>query len=623
MNLTNLSIQALLSDNAENYGDNPAILSEAFTTLSHRDLFRQFEASIKALNKFGVGRNDRVAIVLPQSPELAVAFLCVAGGATAAPLNYSYKEADFRFYLEDLQACALIVLQGDSTPARVAASSLQVPVIELVPDVTGNGRFELSGIERALKGQGGFAEPEDVGLILHTSGTTSRPKIVPLTQANLCISAQNIVQTVQLQSNDRCLNVMPLFHIHGIVACILASLGGGGSTVCTRAFEAGKFFGWLRKFKPTWYSAVPTMHQAILGQSDSETGVESSLRFIRSSSAALPPPVMEDLEQAFSVPVIESYGMTEAAHQMASNPLPPQARKPGSVGLAAGPEVCILGDSDEILASGEIGEISIRGTNVTSGYENNPEANISSFTSGWFRTGDQGYLDTEGYLFLTGRLKEMINRGGENIAPREIDEALLTHAEVRQAVGFAMPHPSLGEDVAAAVILKEGSTLNEADLRKYALEKLPDFKAPSRIVILDDIPKGPTGKLQRIGLAEKLAEALKVTYEAPSTETERLVSSTIEEVLDVTRVGRNHNFFDLGGDSLRALQVLSRVKKTLGLETELTLLFRLPTPALLAEYLDELVFEHEIEMLAEELNKLSSDEQADLLEDKTSEYPKN
>lgn len=604
----------MLEQNAARFGAHAALLGDGDEPLSHQQLWDQVAMTVASLNRLGVGRGDRVVIVLPQGPDLAVTFLAVAAGATAAPLNPAYVEKEFVFYLEDLQARALILPQGSDSPARAAAGALGVPVIELIPGENGAGRFRLSGVSRPLATAGGFAEADDVALVLHTSGTTSRPKLVPLTHANLLASVRHIAATLQLQPTDRCLNVMPLFHIHGLVASVLASLGAGGSTVCTRAFGVEKFPGWLEHWKPTWYSAVPTMHQAILAHAQAlpVQPVQSSLRFIRSSSAALPPPVMVGLEQAFGVPVIESYGMTEAAHQMASNPLPPHARKPGSVGLAAGPEVAILDDAGGALASGRTGEVAIRGPNVTTGYENNPEANVAAFCGGWFRTGDQGYLDGEGYLFITGRLKELINRGGEKIAPREIDEVLLAHPGVRQAVAFAVPHPSLGEDIAAAVVLKDGAEVCEAALREFALDRLPAFKVPSRIIFVNDVPKGPTGKIQRIGLADRLAVALAVAYETPASATERLVATTICEVLGREAVGRNDNFFSLGGDSLRATQVLTRLQQAYGFPIPMPTIFRCPTPALLANNLDRMR-EPEIDMLASELQKLPAEERARLL----------
>jgi len=594
----------MLEQNAGEFGAQPALLSDNFETISHQQLWDEVSRTASALNHLGVGRGARVAIVLPQGPDPAVAFMAVASWAAAAPLNPAYTEKEFAFYLEDLQARALILMRGVDSPARAAAIASGVPVLE----------WPLASVTSTTPP--GFAEADDVALVLHTSGTTSRPKQVPLTHRNLMASARHIGTTLRLQPTDRCLNVMPLFHIHGLVACVLASLGAGGSTVCTRAFAADRFASWLDHWTPSWYSAVPTMHQAILGtvRQTPTLPLQTSLRLIRSSSAALPPSVMAGLESAFGVPVIESYGMTEAAHQMASNPLPPGVRKPGSVGMAAGPEVAVLDDAGRTLQAGQTGEVAIQGPNVTTGYVNSSAANASGFTNGWFRTGDQGYLDNDGYLFITGRLKELINRGGEKVAPREVDEALLTCPGVRQAVAFAVPHPSLGEDIAAAVVLDEGVTATEADLRAFALERLPHFKVPSRIVIVNEVPKGPTGKVQRIGLAERLAEQLAVPFEAPESGTERLVAEVIGKVLERTDIGRHDNFFLLGGDSLRATQVLSRLEETVDFEIPVTTIFQYPTSALLAHNLERMR-KAEVDALSAELEQLTAEERARLLDD--------
>jgi acyl-CoA synthetase (AMP-forming)/AMP-acid ligase II len=354
-----------------------------------------------------------------------------------------------------------------------------------------------------------MALADDVALVLHTSGTTSRPKIVPLTHRNVCASAQHIAKSTAFSASDRGLNVMPLFHIHGLIAGILAPLSQGGEVHCTSGFNALKFFSQMEEIKPTWYTAVPTMHQAILSRAanNREVIAKVPLRFIRSSSSSLPPQVLAELEATFHAPVIEAYGMTEAAHQMACNPLPPGKRKPGTVGLAAGPEVAIMDTEGQLLATGSTGEIVIRGPNVTPGYENNDKANAENFTHGWFRTGDQGVMDSEGYISITGRLKEIINRGGEKISPREIDEILMDHAAVAQVVCFGIPHDKLGEEVGAAVVLREGQTATEKELRDYVATRVADFKVPRKILLLDEIPKGATGKLQRIGMAQKLGLA--------------------------------------------------------------------------------------------------------------------
>ena len=466
------------------------------------------DGTIKALNALGIGRNRRVAIVLDNGPEMAAAFVAIAAGATTAPLNPAYRAEEFEFYLTDLKAAALVVAEGSTTPARDMAVKLGVPVVELVAQSGGPaGDFTLrpTGSMPASVADGP-AQKNDVALVLHTSGTTSRPKIVPLSHANICASARHIRETIALTERDQCLNIMPLFHIHGLIAAVLSSLGAGASVSCTPGFNALKFFAWLDEVQPSWYTAVPTMHQAILARAERnrESVARAKLRLIRSSSASLPPQVMLALEKTFNCPVIESYGMTEAAHQMASNPLPPRARKPGAVGIAAGPEVRIMDEAGNLLPSGGLGEVVIRGPNVTSGYEANPDANAKAFANGWFRTGDQGVIDDEGYLRITGRLKELINRGGEKVSPLEVDEILMDHPAIQQAVTFAMPHDKLGEEVAAAVVLREGQSASERDIRDFASKRLADFKVPRKVVIVPEIPKGATGKLQRIGLAQKL-----------------------------------------------------------------------------------------------------------------------
>ena len=487
----------------------PALGAPGRAPLRYSELRAHVTRVVARLNGLGIGRNDAVAIVLPNGPEMASAFVSIGAAATTAPLNPAYRRDEFRFYLEDLDAKLLIVEHGSTSPALEVAKDLGIEIATLRFDANQPaGLFELEGAPHAPRSDG-FANPEDVALVLHTSGTTSRPKIVPLSQRNVCASAGNVAASIALTRDDRCLNIMPLFHIHGLIAAVLASLDAGASVHCTPGFNALHFFRWLEEVRPTWYTGVPTMHQAILARAARNEGTvrAAGLRLIRSSSASLPPQVMAALEETFGAPVIEAYGMTEAAHQMASNPLPPAARKPGSVGLAAGPEVAIMDEGGELLSAGAVGEIVIRGPNVTRGYQNNDAANATAFTSGWFRTGDQGVMDEDGYLRLTGRLKEIINRGGEKISPREVDEVLLDHPAVAQVVTFAVPHPKLGEDVAAAIVLAEGASADEQSIRAFAAERLADMKVPRRIIFLDEIPKGATGKLQRIGLAEKLGLA--------------------------------------------------------------------------------------------------------------------
>jgi acyl-CoA synthetase (AMP-forming)/AMP-acid ligase II len=477
------------------------IVPEQQIRVTYRQLRDQVQGVAEALAAAGVGRGDRVGMALPNGLPTIVGFLAASMAGTAAPLNPGYKEEEFRFYLEDTNAKVLLLPPDGIDEARRAAAD-RVPIITVSMDE--RGTVKLDGVAHGKP----FQKPgvDDVALILHTSGSTGRPKRVPLSHANLSISAQNVAASYGLSATDVSLCVMPLFHVHGLVASTLATLTTGGTVVVPAKFNPLSFWRVAREHGATWYSAVPTQHQLLLARADPgappPAGAEK-LRFIRSCSASLPPQVMRDLEAAFGAPVLEAYGMTEAAHQMASNPLPPAARLPGSVGPGTNVKISIMDDKGRHLAAGERGEVVIQGPNVIRGYENNPEANATSFTDGWFRTGDQGFLDDKGYLTLVGRLKELINRGGEKISPREIDEVLLAHPAIAEAVCFGVPHPMWGEEVEAAVVLKGSAT--GPDLLAYCKEKLADFKRPKQIHITEAIPRTATGKIQRRLVAQAFA----------------------------------------------------------------------------------------------------------------------
>lgn len=543
--------------------------------LTYWQLAGQVWAIVERLRSAGVSRTDRVAVVLPNGPQMAAVCLGAACAAVCAPLNPAYRRSEFTFYFEALRPRLLIVQEGVDCPARSAAVELGIPTVDLTPGWLSEG---CAG--------GSLPQPHDTALVLHTSGTTAQPKIVPLSHANLCASARNIGRSLSLTPQDRCLNVMPLFHIHGFVAALLSSLATGGSVVCTPGWLAPDFFPWMDAFSPTWYTAVPTIHQGVLARATEHRDIiaRRPLRFIRSSSAPLPPMVMAELEAVFQVPVIEAYGMTEASHQMASNPLPPGIRKAGSVGVATGCEIAILAES---------GEVVIRGDNVTAGYADNPQANAEAFRDGWFRTGDTGSLDADGYLTLTGRGKEMINRGGEKIAPRDVDEALLRHPAVAQAVAFAVPDPLLGEEVAAAVVLHPGASVTEEALQNFAAHNLADFKIPRRIVFRQEIPTGPTGKPKRIGLAEELglpAEARcfgRAPYTAPHSPTAAAIAAVWGSVLGISDIGDDDHFFNCRGDSLLAAVVIARLARAVGKRLPLLSLFNHPVLGRFADFCDD------------------------------------
>ena len=593
-----MKIRLALGEQSQRNPDSFGVLSLGRKPLTYARLLSHCDRVIADLNGAEISRGDRVAVVLPNGPEMAVCFLAVTMGASCAPLNPDYREREFEFYLSDLAPRALIVEEGTDSPAIAVAAALGIRVIRLkaaTDDAAGIFTLDLPHSDSSPAPS--YGEEGDEALVLHTSGTTARPKMVPLTQANLTASARSIAASLGLDASDRCLNVMPLFHIHGLVGALLTTMVTGGSIVCTPGFQAPRFLDWCDEFEPTWYTAVPTMHQAVLSRATENPArvSNSRLRFIRSCSAPLPPKLMAEMEQTFRVPVLEAYGMTEASHQIATNPPPPAARKPGSVGLASGTEVAVMDGNGNLLAPEEIGEIVLRGPGVTAGYASNPDANRTSFINGWFRTGDNGKVDREGYLFITGRLKEIINRGGQKISPREIDEVLGTHPAVANAVAFAIPDNRLGEDVAAAVVLRPGYAATEIEIRNHAADRIAQYKVPRRVVFLDELPKGPTGKLQRIGLAAQLGLDKETSsgsakgpneYAAPHTSTERTLADIWGQLLGIERIGVNDDFLALGGDSMMAALIIARIRDTTGAPISILAFFEHPTIAGLAGLID-------------------------------------
>jgi acyl-CoA synthetase (AMP-forming)/AMP-acid ligase II len=472
--------------------DDLALVIPGGIRLTYRRLREEVWRGAEALAARGVRRGDRVGLVYPNSAEAIVLFMAAATAGTAAPLNPAYKVDEFQFYLQDTRARALLVPPGQGAAARQALPAGAV-VVEAAFDEHGSLRFPGGPVS------GEAVEPpgdDDVALVLHTSGTTSRPKMVPLRHRNLAASVANIVPWYRLTGDDVSLCLMPLFHVHGLVASTLSTFGSGGTVVVPPRFSAFEFGGLVHEHGVTWYSAVPTIHQLLAARAGRSRpdGLET-LRFARSCSSALAPDLMARLEDVLGVPVLEAYGMTEASHQMASNPLPPDERRAGSVGRGTGVDVTVLGEDGALVPSGVAGEVAVRGPNVMDGYEANPTANAEAFTGGWFRTGDQGTIDEGGYVTLQGRIKELINRGGEKIAPREIDEVLLRHPAVAEAVTFGIPHPSWGEEVAAAVVLS--GEVEKRELLEFCRRYLADFKVPRQLYFVTEIPRTATGKIQR------------------------------------------------------------------------------------------------------------------------------
>jgi acyl-CoA synthetase (AMP-forming)/AMP-acid ligase II len=573
---------------ARDQSERIALLAPDQSPVTFAQLGGRVQALGDALARAGVTAQTPVAMAMPNGLEAAVCFLGVASHAPCVPLNPALSGEELRFCIEDAGARFIVSSAGVHGAAQDAARRLALTVVDCAGMALQDGPVVSSGKAAGLAGSPACA-PEDVALMLHTSGTTSRPKLVPLTHANLVASARSVAQCLALGPSDRSLNVMPLFHIHGLVGVLLASLVSGSSVVCTPGYKQSAFVDWVEAFQPTWYSAVPTIHQSVLAiaQAYRKRLPQHRFRFIRSSSAALSPTTARALEAAIGAPVVEAYGMTEASHQMASNPLPPALRKGGSVGLPAGAQIQILGANGDKLQADEIGEIVVRGPGVMTAYGGMSPPAASAFVDGWFRTGDLGRIDSDGYVFITGRLKEIVNRGGEKVSPREVDDALLEHHQVLQAATFGVPHPTLGEDLVAAVVAKPNSGLVESTLRHFLIARMAAHKVPSRLLFVDELPKGSTGKVQRHKLHEQLGALLQTRFVEATGDIERSVQAIFRSVLQLDAVGAHDNFFALGGDSLKGMRAVSQINREHGVNLAATALFHHPTVVELAVAIDQ------------------------------------
>ena len=582
-------LRDLLSDCGRNAPDRHAILAPARLPMTYGALWMQANDVVRGLRSIGVGRTDRVAVVLPDGPEAAVAMITVAAGAVCVPLNPGFTDDEYQRYFGELHLAALLTRADLKSASRHAARIMGIPVIDLSTRPSeGAGAFSIVGQAPQPVVDHEFASGADDAFILLTSGTTSRPKTVPLTHASVCLSADNVCAALALEPRDRLLSLLPLFHGHGLISGLLASLAAGSSVVCTPGFDATAFFRWLTEFRPTWYTAVPAIHRALLAAAGpyKQAAQRTSLRLVRSASTSLSSEVLGGLEALFGVPVIDTYGMTEAATQIAANPL--QRRKPGSVGQSAGAEIAILDNGGRRLRSGKRGEIALRGPTITRGYDNDVTATTSAFRDGWFRTGDLGYLDAEGYLFIVGRIKEIIHKGGQKVVPAEVEAALLSHPDVIEAAVFPVPHRRLGADVGAAVVLRQDAKVSAERLRDFTRERLAGFKVPGLIRIVPEIPKGAGGKIRRNELAAEFSKTQPAAGERssklvlPSSELEGQLAGIWAELLDIDQIGVDQDVFALGVDSLVMTQMILRVQERFGVDFSFKDIFDAPTVAALA-----------------------------------------
>ncbi len=550
--------------------DRPAIESPGYRPLTHRELKNQVILVVKTLNAKGFGRNDRIAVIMPAGPETAVLGIAIMAGFTHTPLNPQYREPEFQVILPRLNVKAIVVRKDHETAARTVALSLNISVIEITPSTDQAGSFRINDTIPQEGGELRFAQSEDIAIVMQTSGTTSLPKIVPLTQKQVCKSVVTLNSWQPHTNKDKSLHIVPHFHLLGVIGTLLLPLAGGGSVICIRDFIPSDFPSYLKNHRPTFYAAGPAHHQAILHELKNLPPHElknNSLRYIRSISAPLPGYIRREIETLLGVPVIESYAMTESPNITLNMPV-----KEGSVGIPIIESLVILDEHNTQKGAFDTGEVAIRGDVVFSGYENAPSENATAFIDGWFRTGDMGYLDDEGYLYLTGRKKELINKGGEKISPAEIDQVLMTHPAVQEAMAFRIDDTVLGEDIAAMVVVENKKT-GEDELRRYLLDRLIPFKVPRRIYIVDEIPRSPTGKVQRFVGTERYTTGTLNDAEAPGllpdpgiqdlSRNQEIILQIWKEILDIpSGVSPDDDFFRCGGNSLAAIELLIKIQRT-------------------------------------------------------------
>ena len=579
------TIKGLLAESAASQPERAAFVAEDGTEIGYTELFENAGSIASALasgNFAKTGGRARIGIVLPNGVDIAVTMLGASITGEAAPFSPSFQAPEYERAFKATRIDVLVVAQSETGPAVSVAQALGLPVLRLTTERHLAGLKDSSVIPSP--------KPDDIAMVLMTSGSTGSPKIVPLSHRNVCRSARDVAASVSLGPEDRCLLMWEQFHIGGLVDLLLAPLASGGTIIATSGFNTERFFDLLQSQRPTWYQGVPTTIGELTAHAERQglTLQDSSLRFIRSVAAALPPAVMARVEAVFAVPVIRTLGMTEAGPLITSTKLPPAPQKPGSVGMPAGPEVQIFGDDGAMLDAGETGQVGVRGENVFAGYENNAEANKASFRDGWFLTGDTGYFDPDGDLFLMGRVKELINRGGEKISPSEVDDALASHPAVSLAASFSVPHKSLGEDIAAAVVLR--SPTNQKDIRAHLSGLLAAHKIPSRITFLDALPRNPVGKIDRLALAERFAatEEEKSDFAPPRNPTEAFLVSLWSSELFQPHVGIHQEFLALGGDSLSAMRVATVIEKAVGKPLPESVLENFTTIAEIAAELDRL-----------------------------------
>jgi len=574
----------------------PALLQFGRSPLTFGDLLGSADAMGNTLNGWGFGRNDRIAVVHSGGRDMAAAIIGIWSYATPVPLNPDITLGEIAIQLRDMRVKAVAILADMDTPARRAAADLDLPILDLRPDE--RGAMSLTATTRAdapARTNAGPVQPDDIIAVLGTSGTTSHSKIVPIRHRQLTARNEIASADLGLTPDDRGLNMLRLYHSGGLGQGISTPLIVGSSVAVLTDFSVDGIFEALDKEEVTWcaapYAVYHAIHPHLAAYRPAIERIASRIRFMRSGTGPLNTAVAEEVESAFGVPIVVTYGTSEAGSSATDSVDHPRPDR-NSVGKPAHDGVAIIDETGNPVAQGTTGEIAVRGPTVFDGYENDDAANRIAFTGDWYRTGDLGYLDKDGYLFVTGRIKEMINRGGQNITPIEIDDALLAHPDIVAASAFPMPHPTLGEDVAAVVVSREGASVDRKALTQFLRGRLADYKVPRQLFVATEIPKGPTGKVQRHKLAEVFASTSN-RRTAAATAPNRSVSDLESQLQSLwsTALGRGHvgldeDFFELGGDSLQAVELFLRIEETLGHPLPRSVLFEAGTVAAMAKLIE-------------------------------------
>jgi acyl-CoA synthetase (AMP-forming)/AMP-acid ligase II/acyl carrier protein len=590
MNARLNSLGNLFATLASNTPQTAAIGAPHRADLTFRALFELMEMTHIQLRQLGIDRGDRVMLFAPtNSPETATLSLAIAASATCITINPHLSDSELNYALAQLNPKIILAFPSQFTRLVSIVERSSIPLFKVVVDLVqpaGTYQLEITPPTDLSYAIDDWATSADIALIVMTSGSTGEPKFVPMSHEAICSACAQSGQLLQLSQDDICLNLLAFFHTHGSVTNFLLPLSSGGKVVFYRDFNAEYFLDWLIESRATWYSANPTIHLAILKviAQNPQRVKGHSLRFIRSGSSVLSPQIITELEQQLAVPLVQGYGMSEVP-LFTSTPFPPVAGKRSFIKICESAKIAIMDEEGNSLPNGTVGEIFTTGKNIMSGYINNPQANANTFRDGWFRTGDLGWLDDEDYLHLVGRLKEVINRGGNKVSPQEVDNALMQFPEVEEVGTFAVAHSRLGEDVVAAVVLKSGANITEQSLRALLFEHLTDFKIPSQILFVDNIPKGKTGKIQRNILAAQFADRLQFTYTTPRNELEVKIARLFAQILNLDKIGIYDNFFLLGGDSLIGTQIISRICQTFAIDIPIRVLFELPTVADFAQFI--------------------------------------